>query len=221
MGLLCLACATVDPEKRYPHMVADEDPVPVGTIEAEFDQAFSTKVNKKEVAVFFYPRYNAVVLEYRYELIRYRQFWDAEGRRYFAEALDRYKADYAARNLTSKFSRSRRAYGTVQGMIEWETSSISLPGRAYPSMELGYRFRGESPYFSVFQRSAPNEYKQKDTGKSSSLQIFMYYTRAQAEALIKLFDQEYLMSFLNPARSSGASDTPAEDDYREYEEAAD
>lgn len=202
-------------------MVADEDPVPVGTIEAEFNRAFSTKVNKKEIAVFFYPRYNAVVLEYRYEFIRYRQFWDAEGRRQFAEALDRYKADYEARNLTAKFSRSRKIYGTVQGMTEWETSSISFPGRASPVMELGYRFRGESPYFSVFQRSAPNEYDSGDVNNSGSLQIIMYYTRAQAEALIKLFDQEYLMSFLAPARSPEASATPAADDYREYGEAAD
>jgi hypothetical protein len=215
-ALFC-SCGAVDPAKKYPAMVADHDPVSLGTIEAEFDKAFSSAVEKREVEVFFYPRYNAVVLEFRYEFVRYRQFWDAEGRRRFIEALDRYKADYAARSLTDKFSRSRAAYGKVKGRTEWEYFRYSTPGLAYPSMELGYRFRRESPYFMVFQRAAADEYKaNSDDQNSTSLQIIMYYTRAQADELVKNFDQDYLMSLLGPPRDPNFA-VPAQDDYREQD----
>jgi hypothetical protein len=216
LSLPFAACGSVDPAKRYPQMAADQDPVSAGIIGAEFGRAFSEKVNKKEIEVFFYPRYNAVVLEFRYELIRYRQFWDPEGRRLFIEALDAYKADYTAENLINKYTRTAAVYGKFRGMTEWETSSLSFVGRSRPTVELGYRFRDKSPYFSVRQRSAPNESGDSD-GSSESLQIVMYYTRAQADELVKLFDQDYLMSLLTPLRDDSA---PVEADYREYEEGA-
>jgi hypothetical protein len=201
-------------------MVADKDPVSAGTIEVEFDRFFSSNVEKKDVQVIFYPRYNAVALEFRYQSIRYRQFWDPEGRQKFVQALDRYKEDYAAKNLGNKFSKSRSIYGKFKGKTEWETFSITIPGLAYPTMELGYRFRGKdggSPYFSVLQQSAKDEYTlNSDNAKPDSLQIPIYYTRAQGEALAKIFDQSYLLSLLGPLPDPEAA-LPAEDEYQEQE----
>jgi hypothetical protein len=208
------SCRTVDPAKKYPDMVANEDPISTGTIEVEFDKAFSSKAEKREVEVVFYPRYNTVALEFRHEFIKYRQIWNPEARRRFAEALDRYKADYAAKKLTGKFSRSRAAYGKFKGSAEWETFAITDTSFSYPVMELGYRFKGESPYFMVLQRSAREEYTaNSDYPKPDSLQITIYYTRAQADELVKKFDQAYLMSLLSPKESP--PDVPSQDEYDE------
>ncbi|MDR1240176.1 MAG: hypothetical protein LBK27_08675 [Treponema sp.] len=212
------ACGSVDPAKRYPLMVADQDPVFAGMIEAEFDRSFSARMDKKEIEVFFYPRYNAVVLEFRHELVRYRQFWDPGNRRLFIQALDSYRADFAARNLVNTYFKTAACYGKFTGAAEWETSSLSFTGHSSPRMELGYRFRNETPYFSVRQRAAPNERGHSDRGTSNSLQIIMYYTRAQAEELTKLFDQDYLMSLLAPVRNDPE---PAKDEYREDADAVD
>jgi hypothetical protein len=195
-----LSCRTMDPAEKYPDMIADRDPISAGTIEFEAEEFFSLK--KKEADLIFYPRYNTVALEFRYQTIRYRQFWDLAGRQQFVQALDRYKEDYAAKNLVNKYSKSRSIYGKVKGKIEWETFSFTTPGLAYPTMELGYRFRGKgsgSPYFAVTQQAAKDEYSQNsDSAKPDSLQICTYYTRAQAEELARVFDQSFLLSLLGP-----------------------
>jgi hypothetical protein len=206
-----ISCVSADPAKRYPDMVADKDPVSAGIIDVQFDKFMPPNIEKKEVEVIFYPRYNTVALEFRHELVRYRQIWDLQGRQRFTQALDRYKADYAARTLTDKFARTRAAYGKFKGATEWEMFSITQSGLAYPVMELGYRFRGDSPYFSIVQRSAPDQHTiNSNEPRAGSLQIIMYYTRAQADELVKIFDQSYLLSLLGPS----ADPAPGRDDYR-------
>ncbi|MDR1100077.1 MAG: hypothetical protein LBL28_06305 [Treponema sp.] len=221
LASVLLSCAAIDPAEKYPDMVADMDPVSAGTVEVEFDRVFSSNVEKKEIEALFYPRYNTVALEFRHQTIRYRQFWDLGGRQKFVQALERYKADYAAKNLDNKFSKSRAAYGRFKGKTEWETFSFTIPGRAYPTMELGYRFRGKdnsSPYFSVLQQSAKDEYSfNSDNAKPDSLQIVMYYTRGQADGLAKIFDQDFLLSLTGPVKTP-ESEAPVQDEYYEYDE---
>jgi hypothetical protein len=211
------SCRTLDPADKYPDMIADRDPVSVGAVEFEVDRFFSSNVEKKEASLIFYPRYNTVALEFRYQTIRYRQFWDLAGRQKFVLALERYKEDYAAKNLVNKYSKSRSIYGKFKGKIEWETFSITTPGLAYPTMEMGYRFRGKgggSPYFAVLQQSAKDEYTlNSDSSKPDSLQICTYYTRAQGEELAKMFDQSFLLSLLGPLPDP--DEPPAQDEYQE------
>jgi hypothetical protein len=223
MGLavfIFFSCRTLDPAEKYPDMIVDKDPVSAGTIEFEVDRFFSSNVDKKEAELIFYPRYNTVALEFRYQTIRYRQFWDLEGREKFVQALEHYKEDYAARNLVNKYSKSRSVYGKFKGKIEWETFSITTPGLAYPAIELGYRFRGKgggSPYFTVLQQSAKDEYTlNSDSSKPDSLQICTYYTRAQGEELARLFDQSFLLSLLGPLPAPEDL-LPGEDEYGEAE----
>jgi hypothetical protein len=215
---LFFSCHTLDPAERYPDMVADRDPISAGTIEFELDRLFSSNLEKKEAALIFYPRYNTVALEFRYQTIRYRQFWDLAGRQHFVQALDRYKEDYAAKNLVNKYSKSRSVYGKFKGKIEWETFSFTTPGLAYPVMELGYRFRGKgggSPYFAVLQQAAKDEYTlNSDSSKPDSLLISTYYTRAQAEELAGIFDQTFLLSLLGPLPDPEEV-LPDEDEYQE------
>jgi hypothetical protein len=211
------SCFHIDPAIKYPQMVADLDPVSAGTIEAEFNRLFSSKLNKLEVETIFYPRENAVVLEFRYQTIRYRQFWDREGRQLFIQALNRYKEDYASRNLNTRFNRTRSIYGKTKGKAEWETFRFSGVHYSLPTMELGYRFVGEAPYFSVLQNSAPEENVTNDEHMPDSLRIIIHFTRAQAEELAAIFDQDHLMSLLGPA-GDPAFVEPAQDEYGEYEE---
>ena len=196
-AVLCVSCGTVDDSKKYPNMVANVDPVPAGTIEVQFSRFLSSKLTKAEVDVIFYPRLNAVALEFRYELVRYRQFWDADSRKQFAQALELYKADYEARNLIDRYRKTRAIYGKVRERVEWETFKYANTHLAYPTIEIGYRFRDKMPYFSTLMRSAKEEIVD---GLSSpggeSAQISMFFTRAQADDLVYLFDQDFLLGLL-------------------------
>ena len=192
-----LSCGTVDYAKRYPNMVANADPVSAGTIEVQLNKFFSSKLNKVQAETIFYPRLNAVVLEFRYELIRYRQFWDADARKQFAQGLELYKTDYEAHNLIDRYRKTRGIYGKVKGRLEWEAFKYTKTRVAYPAIDMGYRFRAGTPFFTTLMRSAPEE---ADAGDSSpreeSAQISMFFTRAQADELVNIFDQDYLMGLL-------------------------
>lgn len=195
---LLFSCGTVDNSRKYPNMVADVDPISAGIIEAQVDKVFSSNLSKVAIEVVFYPRLNAVALEFRHEFITHRQFWDAAGRLQFAAALDRYKSDYAARNLSSKYRKTRAAYGKAKVRTEWETFKFAATHLAYPSVEMGYRFKMDAPFFVTLMRSAKEEITSggDSSSRQESQQISLYYTRSQAEELVKLFEQPYLMALL-------------------------
>ncbi|MCL2880826.1 MAG: hypothetical protein FWF29_11330 [Treponema sp.] len=188
----CFSCSTIDMAKRYPNMVADLDPFTVGTVDVSFDQLFSSKVKAVPVTVIFYPRENTVALEFRYELVRYRQFWDQAGRQRFTDAVELYKHDFENKKLETRYNKTRAVYGKVQSHIEWETFKFTSTYKSSPILELGYRFRGQSPYFAVLQRSAKEETGVMSGSDIDSQQITMYYTKAQGDTLAGLFNQDFL-----------------------------
>ncbi|MDR2717223.1 MAG: hypothetical protein LBB89_04050 [Treponema sp.] len=213
-----LGCkTTVDYAKKYPNMVANVDPISAGTIEAEFDRIFSSKLDKTEIGVVFDPRLNAAVLEFKYEFVQCRQFWDQAARQQFVTALELYKTNYTERTLINKYKKTRAIYGKAKGRLEWETFKYAQTRVGYSDIELGYRFMGETPFFSAVMRSAKEE---KSNGNSSrrldSQQINMYFTRAQADDLVKLFDQSYLMGLLENNDSLKPEKPLVVDSYHEF-----
>ena len=214
-----LSCGTIDYAKKYPNMVANADPVSAGTIEIQFNRFLSSKLTKVEAEVIFYPRFNAAVMEFRYELIRHRLFWDAESRKKFVQALELYKDDYAARSLVDKYRRTRAVYGKAQGRLEWEAFKYTKTRIAYPTLELGYRFRENMPFFAILVRSAKEEPSNGDSSpRGESSQISMFFTRAQADEVVKLFDQDYLMGLLGGIHSAQSGDQGEEIDVDPYHE---
>ena len=211
------SCASDGPVRKYPKMVADMDPVSVGTIEAQFSRMFSSRLDKNEIEVIFYPRLNTVALQFRYEYTTYRQFWDEEGRRQFTAALNNYKKGFEERSLIEKYSQTRGIYGRVKGQAEWEAFRYAKTHTSSPAIELGYRFWGESPFFSTLMRSARAEDDSADGARFESQQISMYFTRTQAGELEKIFDQAYLLSFIKQKDIPTPSEPAAADAYREFE----
>jgi hypothetical protein len=211
MSFFCIialfaSCATTN--SKNPNMVADADPIPLGKITVEFEKFFSSALGEKEVSLVFDPRTDTVYLQFSYETVTYRQFWDKANREKFIASLEQYQKDFEAKNLITKSSKSRRAYGVIKGKTEWGQLSFSVNYRSYPQMELGYLFNGNNPYFTVLQREAKDAAIGGDTSPTS-LRIITYYTRAQAVALAALFNQAYLLACLEeqdiPLASEGLS----------------
>ncbi|MDR1288685.1 MAG: hypothetical protein LBK08_13845 [Treponema sp.] len=203
-----------------PNMLADRDPISMGSVELELEKILSSSLEKKEAQVFFAPRTDSVYLQFRYQSITYRQYWDRAGRAAFVSALTRYRKDYEDHNLGLAPAKASRAYGTLGGYTEWGQVNISvlMSAKANPRMELGYRFSSGSPYFTVLQRRAEDISGMASSDVTrESLNIRSYFTRAQAEELAVLFDQEYLLSLIggmNAIRSN--TEIPA-DVYTEAE----
>jgi hypothetical protein len=216
-AVLMVSCITIDPKKLYPDMVADQDPVSIGIIDAEFERPFFTRLDKRDVELVFLPRYNAVAFDFTYQLTNYRQIWSQEGREIFFKAVESYKADYASRNLGRKFSKTRRAYGKFKGKLEWSYSKHSDLSASSPVIEVGYSFQGEkgkeTPFLTVTQNSAREESSQQnDSSKLDSVPIKMFFTREQADELVRVINQESLLSSLV---FSHDYDEPKDGDYGE------
>jgi hypothetical protein len=192
--LWAASCASQSPQQSA--MLADVDPIPLDSVAIGFEQLFSAALDTKEAAVQFNPRDDTVSLEFRYQTVIYRQYWDRAGRERFITAVQRYHTDFEARSLSTRTSASRRAYGSAAGRAEWGQFAFSVNARSYPRMDLGYRFRGNSPYFTVVQQEAQDTIMPSSDSPRMSLQITSYFTRAMADTLAALFDPQYLDALL-------------------------
>ncbi|MDR2403519.1 MAG: hypothetical protein LBD78_05770 [Spirochaetaceae bacterium] len=210
-ALLC--CATTSKEA----LVADMDPLDAGMADGGVMAYFPTRIKQIPLTLSFNPRDNVVCIQFSYQTVTYRQYWDSANRVRFISAVERYHASYEARNLPErKRLKSRKAYDVLKGKTEWGTFKFMVNARSYPQVYLGYIFWDDNPYFLVTQMPAKNEIAVTDE-EHNSLQIELYFTRAMAEALAKLFDQDYLVSLvpdhMKNRVESGAPISP--DDYSE------
>ena len=213
--LLFVSCSSNRKTVTYPNMLADIDPFLLGTVGASVDQTLSTNVKETEVEAVFYPRENEVALNFKHGLSQYRQFWNEAGRQLFIEALEKYKEDFTNQKLTTQYAKSRGIYGKANGRFQWKSLTISATYQSSPAVELGYRFRKDSPYFSVFQKSAKEETKDNTRGITDSPGFSIYFTRAQGEELAKLFDQAFLLASLEGKEDSPAASPNRDEYYRE------
>jgi hypothetical protein len=200
-------------------MVADMDPIPVGSVGVSFDRSMARGLSQASAEVVFHPRLNSVSLEFRHEFVTFRQFWDEAARRRFAAALERYNADFEARSLVTRHRRSRAAYGSADVRLEWQMARFTTNRVAYPVVELGYRFREvgaegrfeSRPFFAILMRSATSPGAGND--EVDSRPLYMYFTRAQAAELAAMFDQARLMEYVESAPAGAMRPDPAADEY--------
>ena len=211
--VLIAACGTLGQQKEKFTVSLNSPQVPIGEFETQFSTFMSLAGLKKDsVKVLYFPREDAVCLQYRRDFTTYHQFWSYPGRQSFITALEQYNADYEERNLDTKNRRTIRNYSVVEGYLYWQMASFTVQAKANVNVEIGYQFRDNSPYFSIHQREA--EYKEEMTRdhNRTSTAITMYFTRAQAAELAALFDQSFLQTMLSPRREAIGEEIEADKD---------
>lgn len=208
--VLFSSCAHTESKSARTAMLADIEPFSLGSRSISVETMLTAKLKAVDAEVVFYPRTNEVALEFRHELVNFRQFWTETGRQHFMDALNQYKEDYANKNLVTRTGKSRAIYGKEQLRFEWKAFKYTGTFESLPWVSLGYRFKKNAkkdvPYFCTYQLSANDIRLNPGQGKHSSRQMSIYYTRAQAEEVAKLFDQQYLLQSL----AGKASSAPAE-----------
>jgi len=213
--LLLCSCA-VAPKTRF-----TVDPFslkyPASTVDAQSDKLLTDNVGRKAVTVSYLPDEDAVCLEYRVDFVTYYQYWNRLGREVFITALERYKKDYDQRTLKTKSGRKERImYGTVSGYLAWQSLGfLSDLAQGPTKLDMGYSFKGslksKTPYFAISQNEAIYQDREQGGHERKSPRVMLYFTRAQADELVALFDQEYLWS-LSPAKPKSSNDV-AVDEY--------
>jgi len=201
---LCACNTTGRPEKEVFTVNFNSPKIPMGELEVQINAPFPLPGIRKHTAILtYYPVEDAVCLQYVSDLITYYQCWSRKGRAAFINALEEYKSDYDARNLsTANRSQTRQKYGPVQGFLMWRMHRFAILARAEVRIDLGYLFVSNAPYFTLYQRDAHYvDPAIRDNNRDSS-RIPMYFTRAQADELALRFDQSYLLELASGNESN-------------------
>jgi hypothetical protein len=204
-----LSCAAF-PKRWTEEFIADQDPIPLGTVKFELDNFLGSDVVQRDLEAAFHPRTNEVSLRYRYETIVYTLFLGKNGRALFTEGFRKYREAYDAKTLINKASRTRAAYGKGKERLTWGIVKLTEK-KGHPAVQFGYLFK-KAPYFTITQGQTRDEFfGSSGDGITDSRRMILYFTRAQAEILSGWFDQTMLLGLLGPpapvdAPSSGASD---------------
>jgi len=197
------ACATREKKVVEEFIVDFDSPrIEIGEIEMQFDRLFSIGgLRKAIVPVSYCPQEDAVCLRYKSELTTYYQFWSMDGRSAFISSLAQYNEDYNERILDRKIkkTKSKQKYGTVKGYLIWQLHRLAIKAMANMDVELGYAFYDRSPYFTINQREAVFTSSSRSENRDTQ-NITMFLTRAQADELAALFDQEFLDGLDTPGR---------------------
>jgi len=192
---LLASCASTSPK---PFTVDPRSPsFPAGSVPAQSDKPLSSEVQAQTLTLSYFPVEDAVCIQFRAEFVNYYLYLNRPGRDTFLSSLGLYKADYETRTLNTKAGRKeKRVYGLARSFLGWQVSGfLSSPAFGQVDVNFGYAFKGppknKTPYFSITQNQA--EYQSEEIGhKVTSSRVWLYFTRAQADELAALFDQEFL-----------------------------
>jgi len=173
----------------------DSKQEPLGIIEMQRDLLFPRSgLTKESVEIIYFPEEDAVCFKYRSDFFTYHLFLDFNGRELFRNALEKYTADYEVRDLTDNSRRTNAIYGNSYGYLIWQEFKFTKKFDGNMEVEAGYQFKSRSPYFTFTQKQASYINKLDLKTQNRSQTITMHFTRAQAQELEALLDEELLRS---------------------------
>jgi hypothetical protein len=174
-----------------------------GVIDAYFDKEFPiTGLQKRDITVFYYPGEDAVCLQFSIAGVNCGQFWSKSGRDAFVNAFERFKVEYEQKQLEKAGRKTRGLYGSVQGFFTWRKLSVSKPAYGSTRIQLGYYLKQNAAFFAATQEEV--NYQPPNEKRILTSPVFaLHFTRAQAESLAALFDQEYLQLLVGPPAGPG------------------
>jgi ABC-type uncharacterized transport system auxiliary subunit len=197
------ACTIKRAVNEEPFIVNFESPrIQAGTFEAQFDKTVALMgLRQVEVTVSYFPIEDAVCLQYRIDLMTYYLFWNREGRETYIKALEKYKEDFTQRNIKTKGNRNtRRKYGKADCYLIWQAAAFLTRSRASNVTEIGYDIKdiedNKASFFSLWQRESVYIAETAQQELRNSPNILIYLTRAKADELAGLFNQDLLESLV-------------------------
>ena len=215
--ILLVGCSSIQKPKDPIQVDLRATRLTVGSVQGVFNTFSAVGTTTENIQVSYYPQDNVVCLTIRHNFTTFYQFWDKDNREIYLKALDQYKQDYEQRNLKKSNMSTRRNYGVVQGYLIWESTTISGQSFSYPNIELGYQFKNNAPYFSVNMREADNtsEITKNEPALQQNTTLCIYLTRALADDLAALLDENVLQSFARGVRELPKDKEVQQDVYEE------
>ncbi len=127
----------------------------------------------------------------------YYLFIDENARKKLKENVDQYISDFNTHSLL-KNGKTYKKYGEEPVRLEWGTIPSMIDAYGNGKIQFGYRFYGDSPYFTLTVWPVKNLEKNKAAGSAKSIKIQYFFTKKQVETLVNLLSNENLMEKLSP-----------------------
>jgi hypothetical protein len=186
---LLVACATPQAAQSPAPFSPQTGTAQTGEAILGIRRGFPARIEARSAALVFLPARDQFYLEFPYETVTYRQYWDRPARELFAEAVEAFRADLARGMPQQSAARTRRAYGRFKTRIEWGTFSFMLNYAAQPQLDLGYAIIEKTPYLTITQYAAEGRGTTPEN-HPTSLRISLYLTPEWAEALALRFTED-------------------------------
>lgn len=154
-------------------------------------------IKQKRATVTIDPKLKEAGFGSPYLAAYYYLFLDSDSRKYLMNAIDNYFSDFENKRLKRDLGSSFKIYGKTPVRLRWGTLSNSTPNNGETEMNLGYKFKEKSPYFTITIYPTFNEHsKVTDAADRESLMLTYYFTKSQLLNLKSMLSEETIANAL-------------------------
>jgi hypothetical protein len=146
---------------------------------------------KIALSLIYDTKTNMAGIQFRSNLGGYNLLMNDSTRHMLADSVKQYISDFDAKKLNKKTRQSFKVYGQSPCRMEWGLLAQTASNYAETDVQMGYMFKGKSPYFTLTVWETKNFVKQVTTSNDEDLQTtYVFMTKEQAQQLCdKLSDE--------------------------------
>lgn len=174
----------------------------------------------KKATITIDPKKNEAGFGSAYLAAYYFLFWDVDSRKTVLETMNKYLSDFENKRLKRDLNSSFKIYGKADVRLRWGVLSNSTPNNGIGTMNLGYKFKENSPYFTITIYPTFNEFsKTSDSVNKESMMLTYYFTRSQIADFVSMLSDESIADALSEYTDDDYYQNNVKiDDYEEYVE---
>lgn len=124
---------------------------------------------------------------------------DKENRNKLRIAYENYLHDFENKKLNRKDRKTFKKYGNINVNAHWGALKTTTPSFGNGTVNLGYEFEKNSPYFCMTMYSIYNDYYDivGDATTRESMTVKYYFTKAQMKDLLNALNEENITNMYN------------------------
>ena len=139
---------------------------------------------KVTVSLVYDTKTNMAGVQFRSNLGGYNLLMNDATRHALADSVKEYLSDFDSQKLSKRKKASYKIYGQFPCRMEWGLLAQTASNYAEPDVQMGYMFKGTSPYFTLTVWETKNLVRQVTTSNDEDLQTtYLFMTKDQAEQL--------------------------------------
>ena len=152
---------------------------------------------KVTVSLVYDGKTNMAGVQFRSNLGGYNLLMNDATRHALADSVKEYLSDFDSQKLSKKKRASYKMYGQYPCRMEWGLLAQTASNYAETDVQMGYMFKGKSPYFTLTVWETKNRVRQVTTSNDEDLQTtYVFMTKEQAEQLCSKLSDEAVAAAL-------------------------